>query len=426
MDSSISTWLKTKRIEAGLDLQGLANIAGSSTAQISRLETGNMSITLNFLVVLLWALKIDLDEFVTEFDLPPITLPAISFDSGAAIELGDLVTALENIPTVSTVFEFIRAYEKAIPDAIIFLEGKFTSAREKAQSSLMPDNLQNSIRRAVFDGELLPNPPGLTLEMFSEWLNKGGALTLADANDYLKLSREQHKYSLETLAKLSNMTKSTINRMETMQVDRIRFEDIVNLDVALQASGKILSIYWVVIMRQMGIWFSMKDTRRQPLKKGPISNLADTFIKVTRWAFLYDDPKLPWIEPWVGSVVEADNVLELFNAYLRGDEYNYLALARNIQDLIPAQVHLLDAEEYPTQITPTMELGLQIWEEIKKAVGADVFGLRMMNLYRENFNDPDYAAAFRVMLREIMVKNPDFFERMQAIATKKNEDQSLD
>ena len=428
MDSQVVAWLKKKRIEAGLDLQELALLAGSSTAQISRLETGSMRLTLNFLIVLLWALKIDLDEFTSEFTLPHIVLPDISqSDKNNSQELDDITTRFETLPYTVTVLEFAKAYETAIPDAVALLEEKLASAiKNGGTKNLSPENLRHRLRTAILGDDLLPNPPGLTLEMLEHWFEQGGALTLADAGTYLKLTREQKKHSLEALAKLSNMTKSTINRIENAQGDRFLFEDIANLDVALQTNGKILSMYWVVVMRQMGLWLSMKDAQRQPLKKGPISNLADTFIKVTRWSFLYNDPNLPWIEPWIGPVVEADNVLQLFNAYIRGDEYNYLALARDVQSLIPSQVHLLDEKEYPTLVTPGWELGLQVWEEIKKAVGADVFGLRTMSLYRENFNDPDYAAAFRVLLREIMIKDSDFFERMKIIVAKNKSVQMLD
>ena len=321
MDSQVVAWLKKKRIEAGLDLQELAVLAGSSTAQISRLETGSMRLTLNFLIVLLWALKIDLDEFTSEFTLPLIVLPDISQpDKNNSPELDDITTRFETLPYTVTVLEFVKAYETAIPDAVALLEEKLVSAIKNDETkNLSPENLRHRLRTAILGDDLLPNPPGLTLEMLEHWFEQGGALTLADVGIYLKLTREQKKHSLEALAKLSNMTKSTINRIENAQGDRFLFEDIANLDVALQTNGKILSMYWTVVMRQMGLWLSMKDAQRQPLKKGPISNLADTFIKVTRWSFLYDDPNLPWIEPWIGPVVKVDNTLQLFSAYIRGD-----------------------------------------------------------------------------------------------------------
>jgi len=35
--------------------------------------------------------------------------------------------------------------------------------------------------------------------------------------------------------------------------------------------------------------------------------------------YLYDDPNLPWIEPWIAPVAERDNALQLFSAYIRGN-----------------------------------------------------------------------------------------------------------
>jgi transcriptional regulator with XRE-family HTH domain len=418
MDSLIVAWLKKKRIEAGLDLQDLASLAGSSTAQISRLETGGMRLTLNFLIVLAWALKIDLDEFASEFNLPPIVLPNISQpDENFSPELADIVTTFESIPYTVTALEFAKAFENAIPDAVALLEEKLTSAiKNDGAKNLSPENLRHRLQTAIMDGDLLPNPSGLTLEMLEHWFQEGGALTLADAGTYLKLTREQKKHSLEALAKPSSMTKSTINRIENAMGDRFLFQDIVNLDVALQSNGKILSMYWVVVMHQMGLWFSMKDTQRQPIKKGPASHLVDTFIKVTRWSYLYDDPNLPWIEPWIAPVVEVDNALQLFSAYIRGDQHDYLRLAEEIRGLMPYKVFLIEAGEYPKKsASPDIALGLQILQDIKQAIGDDVFGLRVLGMYQNNFNDPDYAAAFRVLLCELMLGDGTFFEKMKDV-----------
>jgi transcriptional regulator with XRE-family HTH domain len=422
MDSLIADWLKRKRIEAGLELLDLASLAGSNAAQISRVETGKISLTLNFLIVLLWALKIDLDEFASEFNLPPIVLPDIAQpDENTSPELADITTTFESIPYTVTVLEFARAFENAIPDAVALLEEKLTSAiKNDGTKNFSPENLRHRLQTAIQDGDLLPNPPGLTLEMLEHWFQEGGALTLADAGTYLKLTREQKKYTLEALAKPSNMTKSTINRIENALGDRFLFQDIVNLDVALQANGKILSMYWVVVMHQMGLWFSMKDTKRQPIKKGQTSHLVDTFIKVTRWSYLYDDPSLPWIEPWIAPVVEVDNALQLFSAYIRGDQHDYLRLAEDIRDLMPYKVFLIEAGEYPRKsASPDVELGLRILHDIKQAIGDDVFGLRVLEMYQHNFNDPDYAASFRVLLRELMVGDGAFFQIINKIVSNK-------
>ena len=67
MDMPIAVWLKHKRLEAGLDLRQLASIAGTNQGQISRVETGKSELSLNSLVLLVWALKIDTAELISEF-----------------------------------------------------------------------------------------------------------------------------------------------------------------------------------------------------------------------------------------------------------------------------------------------------------------------------------------------------------------------
>jgi hypothetical protein len=54
-------------------------------------------------------------------------------------------------------------------------------------------------------------------------------------------------------------------------------------------------------------------------------------------------------------------------------------------------------------------------QDIKQAIGDDIFGRRVLEMYQNNFNDPDYAAAFRVLLRELMISDGAFFEKMKEV-----------
>jgi len=87
---------------------------------------------------------------------------------------------------------------------------------------------------------------------------------------------------------------------------------------------------------------------------------------------------------------------------------------------MPYKVFLIEAGEYPKKAaSPDVELGLQLVHDIKQAIGDDVFGLRVLEMYQNNFNDPDYAAAFRVLLRELMVSDGAFFEKMKVVLEQK-------
>lgn len=111
-----------------------------------------------------------------------------------------------------------------------------------------------------------------------------------------------------------------------------------------------------------------------------------------------------------------DNALQLFSAYIRGDQHDYLHLAEEIRGLMPYKVFLIEAGDYPRKsASPDVELGLQILQDIKQAIGDDDFGLRVLEMYQNNFNDPDYAAAFRVLLRELMVSDSAFWGKMKDV-----------
>jgi hypothetical protein len=49
------------------------------------------------------------------------------------------------------------------------------------------------------------------------------------------------------------------------------------------------------------------------------------------------------------------------------------------------------------------------------AIANAQMGVHQVLTNQNNFNDPDYTAAFRVLLRELMVSNPAFFEKMKEI-----------
>jgi hypothetical protein len=64
---------------------------------------------------------------------------------------------------------------------------------------------------------------------------------------------------------------------------------------------------------------------------------------------------------------------------------------------MPYKVFLIETGAYLRKsASPDIELGLRILQDIKQAIGDDVFGLRVLEIYQNNFNDPDYAAAFCV------------------------------
>ncbi len=423
---SVSGWMKEKRIEAGLNVKELAFVAGTNHAQISRLETGNMGLTMNFLVVLLWALKIDASEFTAQFALPPVELPDSSSSENLApinVDSEEAISQIENIIDPGTVFQFLKTYENDVSSAITFFTRTLGAAIAKADlSDSRLGDLHGTLKNAIYSGRLLPNPPGLTMEMLSHWYSKGAIMTLADAGVYLRLWREQQGHSLEKLASLSEMSKSTISRIENGQGDRPLLHDIANLDKALQANGKVFSMYWLVSMRQMGIWHSMKDAKRQPLSPQN-GNLADTLIKVARWSHLYDQPNTPWIEPWLGEMIETENPVAAFNAYLRGDKHDYLALSKEICEAFPSKFFMYEEGEYPEEVTPELDWGIQLWTALQTAIGDDAFGKQMLILFRKNFGDPDYITAFRVLLRELMMANPAFLEKVLELLGKKDDNQ---
>ncbi len=407
MDISIAAWLKDKRQAAGLDLRKLAGIAGTNKGQISRIETESTSITMNFLVVLLWALKVDADEFVSTFGLPPILPSDQSMEDWPhqRQESGTIRPAI--------VTQFVEKFENKIPQAIQILAKELGEAFKKAPSPLLfQDDLEERLQKAVLHGELLPNPTDLTIEMLSKFYADGGVITLADAGNFVRLYRQKLQLSLDDLAKLSQSTKSTLGRLENGQSDRIMLNDFARLDKALDAGGQVFSMYWVVAQLEMGVYPTTGELQARVIRQAQINYLGDTFVKVTRWSYVYDDPQLLWA---VRTAMD-DDLLMFFEKYSTEQkvvEYDIPALATEIYFMIPGVFFMYEEGNY--ERTPRMEVGLQIWEEIKKAIGNDVFGLRMLRLVRKNYKDTTYISGFQVLLRELLLADSVFHDKMLKI-----------
>ena len=129
-----------------------------------------------------------------------------------------------------------------------------------------------------------------------DYYTEGGVLTLDDAAAYLTLSRVNAKMKLETLSSRPPGSPGIINRIEQGQTERLALEDITKLDAALNANGKIFSMFWHALEFQLGISrnrFYIYGSGMSPFA-WPAYPLADVFVKLARWTELYTS--LAWLK----------------------------------------------------------------------------------------------------------------------------------
>ncbi|MCX6083115.1 MAG: helix-turn-helix transcriptional regulator [Chloroflexi bacterium] len=241
------------------------------------------------------------------------------------------------------------------------------------------------------------------------------------AGTCLRLHRHKKNWGLEELAKASSVNKSTINRLENNQSDRISLTAAVNLDRALDAGGQVFSMFWAAAQLQMGVVVAtdeIKSARYYWSEK--TQHLIDTFLKLARWSHLYDDPELPWLTATPGKE-EILEFIETFKTKQKVGDVDVPTFVRKIEMLIPGNFSLMGEEEAKTSPEPDIQRGLTVWMKIKNHVGDDPFGIRILKLYSQNFLEFDYISAFRVLLRELLMNDHSFFNEMKEMVDEENE-----
>jgi transcriptional regulator with XRE-family HTH domain len=425
MQESVFAWLKQKRLDAGFDLRRLAEKAKINPSQISRIETGKSGLTLNSLALLVWALNIDPDELTSKFSFPPLLSRNPSFEQ--------LFSTYQGCVQIDTAIHFSTAYQDKLPVAVRFIEKHIRPAVEKANNPVLSSNdLDRRVQAAIVKGELLPIPPTISLEQLYIYYSNNAVITMADAGLCLRLRRHKQSWGIEELAAFSEVNKSTIHRLENDQSDRISLDTAVSLDKALDAGGHIFSMFWAAAQLQAGVVFS--DEEKKPERhqwSEETFNLIDTLIKLARWSHTYDDPNLLWTKTiGVESREYSEETLEQFNLLdkirarfggthtLNGRDLS--SLVDTVANSIPLNFRIAGEEDAPDIDDPDVQKGLIIWNELKQHAGEDEFGQRALKLYGQNFLDNDYYGMFRVFVRELLMNDPVFFQK---IADRADEEQ---
>ena len=395
--NTIGDWIKTKRVSAGMDLRQLAKLVGANQGHISRIETGKAEISLNYLALLTWAMNTE--KIFVDMGLPNLVvkrhqpvLEKISVNKGY-VEPQVLVRLVER-------------FANRFPDAIQFLSENLRPAVEKANVSSLPiDDLPGRIRLAVFRGDLLPLPPTLTKEQIMGHYMAASPLTMADAGLFLRLSREEAGLSLEGLAKRSQVNKSTLNRIENNKNSRMLLENMIQIDNALSANGKIFSVFWYAAQLQVGLISFPHPLFDYELRHydwdEKTSNLIDTFLKTVRWSYAYDDTELRW--------VDSLKILEVVRAK---QGYDISRLAEEIYRLIRPEHLLSESDIKVSKDIFDQYLSYLICEELKAHAKNDVFSMRMLGLYKKYFPLDEFSTVLRILLKELLENDQEFMDKM--------------
>jgi transcriptional regulator with XRE-family HTH domain len=403
--SHIGKWLKEKRLKADYDTHTLANQAGIGQSQVSRIETGTSGLTLNALISLARVLGITPDELASETATPRV------------IDRRPEVRDVSNLSDKLFIYDleaffykyFLQQDESLFSFLSIYFHEAYISASKNREVSF--DDVQKQVRHAIILGQKIPNPKNISQELLWDYYLENGVVSLDDAAAYLALSRKEARLTLEELSGRTGIAQSIINRIEQGQTERLGLDEIANLDTALNADGKIFSMFWHGLEFQMGISrnrFYIYGSGMSPFAWSSYP-LADVFVKLARWAELYSS--LKWLidfresQPYepLSERIPIDYLYNYDLPSLSRKAFEYLRLS------LPHLVHGKDAGADTLGgkfvIDPAV---INLWNRIEKQMLKHPLGLTTLSLLRDHISNEDYHGMFRAVLQETLRQNEDF------------------
>jgi transcriptional regulator with XRE-family HTH domain len=282
----LGTWIRSVRLEKGLEIKDLSYESGLTSAQISRIETSNSDVTVNSIVRIAYGLNIQLKDVLAELEIRAF-FPR--FQSTRQPEEDS------NIPTIQDVEAFLSFYRsepRQAKDQLIYAyhvirENNPDRQEEKISEFDTADIIWEATQALSKKYLPIPYPKGLSEETIEEIYKVGGVITIRDLAAYVMACRRSSGQSLRKLAKFTNVSYNAIARLERGELERISFTEIIALDKALKLDGTLIAICWSAGEFQTGISRVKVFADQSPL---PVSGwdpeeqaFADTLITIDRW-----------------------------------------------------------------------------------------------------------------------------------------------
>ncbi len=410
-ESSIGQWLKEKRVKNQWDTHKMAAMAGMGQSQISKIETGGSSLTMNALISLSWALKIDIEEVAEKTNTPLVI--------GRQPEIRDKA----NLPNRLTSYDlealffkyFLRQDEKLLTSLTLYFREAYFVASQRRNVDF--DDVQKQVRQALMLGQRIPLPKRITMEVLWEHYSENGILTLDDAAAYLVLSRTKASMTLQQLSNATEIAQSILSRIEQGQTERLGLDDIAKIDKVLGAEGRIFSMFWHALEFQLGISrnrFYIYGDAMSPFAWHAYP-LADTFVKLARWTELYSSFS------WLKSFREQDENLYQNLAELAATDYidnnNLARLSGKTFDYLQLSLPhlLLGSNDTPDVMGGKFILDqstVNLWNFVKQEIEKHRLGPDTIALMRENTNCEDYQGMFRAVLQERLKEDEKFRNKL--------------
>jgi transcriptional regulator with XRE-family HTH domain len=259
--------IRSMREKKGLSVRKLAELSGWTHSQISYIENEKSALTLNAAVRISSSLELPLSAFLASKTIA--TMP-LYFQKGAIGRGGDIeysclnyndIDALE----VSDLFSSGKA-GRVITQLLKYLVKSFESSLDDEKTSTLAHLLYNYVgvkELAKVPSLKLPQgfpdwndfryPSQLSLDDIRNNYLAGGALVFLDIGAYVRRVRLSKGVSLMTLGNTIGFSDQGIRKLENQTAEKIKLEDILKLDLALDLQGELLDFSWKVAGFYAGI-----------------------------------------------------------------------------------------------------------------------------------------------------------------------------
>ncbi len=297
---NLAQWIKNKRLKNQLDIRALSSESFVTTAQISRIENNQSSITINALVGLGYGLDFDLMDVMRELKISPY-FPKLRNQKTK-------ISSAKPIPKISDAYAIWRYFRDQPQRAKALMYEGYSQAQalkgvervDEIQKSY--DAVWESIQAHSDAFTPLPYPVDLKLDHYIEIYSAGGVITNIDLGMSLIDLRVSNGLSQRELAEKTEISHSVISRLEHGLIDRVLLDYIVTLDKVLHADGELIAFAWEAGEYQTGISLLryLNDIKQQSQKLGytkwdlASKAWADTLIAICRWHYVNSSDSTWW------------------------------------------------------------------------------------------------------------------------------------
>jgi transcriptional regulator with XRE-family HTH domain len=318
----LNDWIREQRKKKNFTVTQLADAAGISHAQVSRIENDKSEISLITLVRLFYALDI---PFLSIFDNEELKMgilglglskpdiyhkkytgrtasfeyPCINFNDIGLLDTQGLISSgkIAEI-TYSLLQQFLRKFEEMEP---------YNEKQIKRVADILYSSLGDRDKSPYLPPLSLPFPLPKPLdfcypkEFSSENLRKiylsGGCLISLDVGMFAHRGRMTEGLSLRVLAGHLDISHQGVKLLETRTAEKLIFDKLVELDQSLNLGGNLIVFAWRATEIYTGAFRikSSRDKKLYPFSSDEIRNI-EKLIVVSRYYQHFLPEDVSWLE----------------------------------------------------------------------------------------------------------------------------------